>query len=349
MTPQPIAFRMPELRRLDEGGLSFFRRMADGVLARANVGDLCWVREPYFLPAQFDGHRPTAALDRGASPTFLSEVGYARTVDQLGELRAARLLCRPWHRRHLRILRVAQQRIQDVDADDIRTAGYRDRFDFAQGWDQGIQMRGHKAHWSANPVILRIEFELIDAPLPRTVSGKRTRPDKWEPAAAQLALRARTLSAFGSTVQETFSASQVDRIVRIRDAVAWVLRQTWPELTFDQLGALLEGKDHTTARTMVGRAHKRRGEDAAFKLITDDLTRGTCAGVTTLSRLRVPSARPSVDNPQVHLPTVPRSLALKPPAGRRWCDQCEQLADQTRAAACTSPFCKVKPKELERA
>lgn len=349
MTPQPIAFRMPELRRLDEGSLNFFRRMADGVLARARPGDLCWVREPYFLPPQFDGHRPTDALDRGASPTFLSETGYSRTVGHVGELRAARLLCRPWHRRHLRILRVDQQRIQDVGADDIRAAGYRDRLDFAQGWDQGIQMRGRRAHWTANPVILRVEFELVDAPLPQTVSGPRARPVKWEPREAHLALRARTLCAFGSTLEEAFSASQVDRIVRVRDAVAWVLKQTWPELTFDQLGALLEGKDHSTTRIMVGRAHKRRGEDAAFKLITDDMTPGNRAGESKPSRPRAPSARPTVDRPHVHLAAAPNSPTLRPPAGRRWCEQCEQLADHIRAAACTSPFCKVKPKELERA
>ena len=348
-TPQPIAFRMPELRRLDEGTLNVFRRLADGVLAQARPGDLCWVREPYFLHPQFDAHRPTSALSLGAQPTFLSEVRYVRASEELGKLRSARLLCRPWHRRHLRILRIDRQPVQDISATEVELAGYRDRFDFAKNWDDGIQMRGRSANWAANPKVLRFEFELVDGPLPESASPQRTRPIDWEPLPEHLALRTRTLSAFGSTPTEAFSPSQVERVVRIRDAVAWVLKQTWSDLTFDQLGTLLEGKDHTVARIMVGRAHKRRGNDPAFKLITDDMVRGSSVGEISQPRPRPASTRPTAERPHVFLPGVIKTPALQPPVGRRWCEQCEQLADHARATACTSPFCKVKPKELERA
>lgn len=349
MNPQPIAFAMPELQRLDDGRLRFFRRMADGILADCKVGDLLWIREPYFLPTEHDHQRPTLALASGATPTFQSDVGYVTRLRGHGVLRVGRFLCREWHRRHLRITRVDRQRIRDVTGTETALSGYRSRNHFADAWNCGVSMRGRSAKWDANPEVLRFEFDLIASPLPENATPQRTRPRDWQPQAEQLDLRERTLLAFGSTVTEAFSQSQVERVVRIRDAVAWVLRETWPGLTYDQLGVLLQGKDHTVARIMVGRAYKRRGTDAAFRLITDDLTLGHRPTEEKPLARRSPTSRPTADNPLVHLPGVTKSPALQPPAGRQWCEQCEQLADHTRAAACASPFCKVKPKELERA
>lgn len=169
----PISFRLPELRALDDGRLRAFRRLADGVLADVEIGTRLWIREPYFLPVRYDHLKPTSARDIGAQPLFLSDAGYEASVDGHGKLRTARELCRDWHRRHLVIIGCERQRIRDISAADIATAGYADSHHFRAHWDQDISMRGRGARWDDNPVVLRLAFEVADGQLPKAPAPER--------------------------------------------------------------------------------------------------------------------------------------------------------------------------------
>lgn len=162
-----IAFRMPEVRQLDIGRLRHFRRTATGVLRKVAEGDRLWIREPYFLEQGFNGHKPTSADILGARPTFLNEVAYASAPRHLGVPRYARELLRDWHRRHLLVRDVRREPLQSIEQGDLEELGYPSRDAFAAQWDRGTKgiTGAQKDSWAANPVVLRVTFELIDHPV----------------------------------------------------------------------------------------------------------------------------------------------------------------------------------------
>jgi chromosomal replication initiator protein len=60
--------------------------------------------------------------------------------------------------------------------------------------------------------------------------------------------------------------SRQRHIVQARQAVAWALRQTHPELSLAAIGDLLGGRDHTTILWAVDAAERRAKADARYAL-----------------------------------------------------------------------------------
>ena len=173
MTPQPISIRKPEIDALVAGSMTVMIRPI-GRRATLEPGHLLWVREPFHVPKALDGHSPTYAAARGATPTFVTDhspAWYAHhTARELGRRRNAREMLKIWHRQHLRILAVDRLELHDVAMVDLRSAGWRSRDQFEARWDENARFSGERVNktnfWDANPTVLRITFERIAAPLP---------------------------------------------------------------------------------------------------------------------------------------------------------------------------------------
>lgn len=183
----PIAFRQPELRALDEGRLRFFRRRAAGALAKIDVDDRLWIREPFFLAERWENFAPSAALKMGATPRFLDQVGYRHDISALGRQRAARELCRFWHRRHLVVTARREERLRDINDADLAAAGYQGQDHFRELWQRDVVgMIGRGTDWRDNPTMLRFEFALVDEPLlPAEPTAKKPRKRACVPDGAR--------------------------------------------------------------------------------------------------------------------------------------------------------------------
>ena len=68
--------------------------------------------------------------------------------------------------------------------------------------------------------------------------------------------------------------SRQRHIVQARQAVAWALRQTHPELSLASIGDLLGGRDHTTIIWAVEAAKRRAKEDPRYALRLSALVGG---------------------------------------------------------------------------
>ena len=265
MKAGPIAFRTPELQQLGKG-LDHFRRLADGALADIRPGRRLWIREPYFLPRDFDGICPTDVLRKTAArPVFLADVGFRHGSPALGKCRAARELCRAWHRRHLVVTLVEPQRLQDISAADVAAGGYRDFEHFAELWDRDISMRGRGARWHDNPAVLRVTFTLVDgvvddhAPQPRAPT-RTTAQDR-------AAYRARRAAEQAERVEQRVE----DNAAKARQALAELGGQPGPSkasvtrlLTPIALTAPVGGKTWCEQRQHRVTPHEGRSCEAPF-------------------------------------------------------------------------------------
>lgn len=70
-----------------------------------------------------------------------------------------------------------------------------------------------------------------------------------------------------------------------------------------------------------------------------------------LEAMKAPELKDTIGGPEIKAPPpVPKPRPrlkpqpTKPPAPRRWCDQCEQRVDAATVARCGSRFCSLKPK-----
>lgn len=382
---RPIAFTMPSLRQLGEGRLDHFRRLKAGALRQLRIGDLLWVREPYYLPADFDRYKPTEARDLGAVPFFLDQLGYrAPGPGRFGERRPARDLCRAWHRRHLVVTAVEEQALQRISDADIAAMGHTSRAGFAQEWDLGVALRGGRCLWTHNPTVLRVGFRLVDEPVPDAgltpaqktlgAAARRKTPEGWRPSLAELDTRDAVCVPFGVTKEQLLCSSTVARLVLARNAAAWLLLDRFPSLSAKQVAKVLERSDANWTYNAVKRAAKLRSRDQHFRAITDALSRGErpppypdrasptpAVDASIRPEQDTTSQRESRKPEEVYLrvpacapPPRPQNLVLapstlQPPPGKTWCEQCEQLVDRARASACESRFCKVKPHERRAA
>ena len=180
MTPRPISIRRPEIDALVAGTMSVMIRPI-GKLADLPIGALLWVREPFYLPRRFAHLRPTAAAETpGCAPVFAADhspAWFSVHGPGLGARRYARELPKAWHRQHLRIRSIERLPLHDVAEADMVEAGFKDRELFRIRWDEEVRFAigvPDKANYfRANPEVLRIAFDRIDAPLPAADQTKK--------------------------------------------------------------------------------------------------------------------------------------------------------------------------------
>lgn len=172
MSMQPVSIRQPEIGALVAGRMTALIRPI-GRLAPLRTGDLLWVREPFHLHRRFDHDKPTRAAALDAVPTFVADhkpAYFAANCDELGRRRVAREMPKQWHRQHLRISALDRVQLHDVADDDLRDAGWADFERFRLRWDADATFVGSRLAklqmWTANPLVLRIAFVRIAAPLP---------------------------------------------------------------------------------------------------------------------------------------------------------------------------------------
>ncbi|MGB3319639.1 MAG: hypothetical protein WBA75_11465 [Sphingopyxis granuli] len=174
MNPQPVSLREPEIGALVAGTMTVLVRPI-GRLAGMQPGDRLWVREPFHLPRAFAAEKPTRAAARGAVPIFVADhsaAWLASRVAGMGRRCYAREMPRLWHRQHLVVGSIERIRLHDVAESDLRGAGWKTRAAFRARWDHDARFGGaltDQTAWRANPLVLRIEFERIAAPLPTEV------------------------------------------------------------------------------------------------------------------------------------------------------------------------------------
>ena len=171
--------RQPEIGALVAGNMTVLIRPL-GRLSTLGPGALLWVREPFYLGGTYDDLSPTAAVARGALPTFVvdhSPGWLARRAELLGRRRHARELPRVCHRQHLAVISIDRVQLHDVAGADIRSAGWRDINDVRRRWDADAMFPGPRLAqtqiWKANPAVLRIAFARVDAPAPDPNARRR--------------------------------------------------------------------------------------------------------------------------------------------------------------------------------
>lgn len=169
---QPVSMRQPEIGALVAGEMSVLIRPL-GRLVVLDPGDLLWVREPFHLPKAFSAYRPSTAATLGAVPVFVADHEprwLQQRVDELGRARLAREMPKAWHRQHLRVTNAGLVKLREVGDADLRAAGWALRSDFRRRWDQDVAFGGKTPGaanmWDADPMVLRIGFELVATPLP---------------------------------------------------------------------------------------------------------------------------------------------------------------------------------------
>ena len=95
----------------------------------------------------------------------------------------------------------------------------------------------------------------------------------WEPSAAMRRMRASAAQAFRVDLVELLGRGRTREVMRARLAAYWLL-STGFDLTREQLGMAMGGRDHSTVIHGVGRAEALRARDAAFRAVTDRLLEG---------------------------------------------------------------------------
>lgn len=79
------------------------------------------------------------------------------------------------------------------------------------------------------------------------------------------ALVAQTAAVFAQTVEDLCGRSRARPLVAARQAAMWALRQRYPSLSLEQIGAALGGRHSTTVRHGLRAAEARARHDAAYQ------------------------------------------------------------------------------------
>ena len=162
MIPQPITIIEPQIRALVDGRLSRLYRPLGRRLERTQPGEVLWVREPFFLPRNFDSLSPSQAALRGGIPNFVADFSQEALQEISPRRRNARELLRAWHRQHLRVLRIRKAHLQNITDAEIEAQGFATgRSGFAQTWNNNLSLAHAGNEWAENPVVLVIDIERI--------------------------------------------------------------------------------------------------------------------------------------------------------------------------------------------
>lgn len=165
MRTLPVSLALPTLARIRSLRQSVIWRPGP-LLATLVDGDRLWVREPFYLPAAFDDHAPTAALQLFASVAYAID----GAPPGFGRRRFAREMPRAAPRMHLLVQSALPMRLHEVTDDECYDNGLIYRARFARMWDienpTGQTMSGGRIGWAANPPVTRIRFTPVFAPLP---------------------------------------------------------------------------------------------------------------------------------------------------------------------------------------
>lgn len=162
MIPQPITIIEPQIRALVDGRLSRLYRPVGRRLGRTRTGEVLWVREPFFLPKNFDNLSPSQAALRGAIPNFVADFSQEALQEISPRRRNARELLRAWHRQHLRVLRVRKAHLQNITDAEIEAQGFvTGRAGFAKTWNNNLSLAHAGNEWTENPVVLVIDIERV--------------------------------------------------------------------------------------------------------------------------------------------------------------------------------------------
>jgi hypothetical protein len=170
MTVRAISIIEPVIGPICRGDLCVLWRAGAQVEGLA-VGDLLWVREPFYLPREFNRFSPTVARDRGAKVRFAVDLLTAPGPEgYLGTRRMARTLPRAWHRQHLRVTGLEHRELQSITEPEAKAQGYTCRAAFARGWDANLMFNPAKRRWQDNPAVIAFSFDRIEGQVPTHTS-----------------------------------------------------------------------------------------------------------------------------------------------------------------------------------
>jgi len=166
MSTYPITIIEPQIALVTSGALDCLWRVG-ATMESLDVGDLLWVREPYYLRKSFSNISPTVAHQRGAEPYFATDFrpDMPSAQDWLSGRRVARTLLRVWHRQHLLVHATEERRLHTITDAEARAQGYQHLNHFMRSWDTNTMFAGRDARWAQNPLATIIHFQRIGEPI----------------------------------------------------------------------------------------------------------------------------------------------------------------------------------------
>lgn len=94
-------------------------------------------------------------------------------------------------------------------------------------------------------------------------------PRGWEPEKRHRKVRDCVAEMFGVEPRLMPSAARPAYISSARMVGYWIVRQVFPELSFDCVGQLYGGRDHSTVISGLRKIEQRRDNDPDFRELTD--------------------------------------------------------------------------------
>lgn len=104
--------------------------------------------------------------------------------------------------------------------------------------------------------------------------NRRARLEAWRPAQVHRECVSEVAEAFGFPTAAMVSRSRRSAVIEARHAGYWVVKQRFPRLTWEQVGKLFGGRDHSTVIEGNRRAEERRVACTIFRERTDILAEG---------------------------------------------------------------------------
>lgn len=168
MTDRPILFTATNVALIRQGLKTETRRLATSPLARCQIGDRLYVREPWRTEALNDQVAPRD-LPQDAKIWFESDhLGQAGRPQGAGRLRPGMFLPREHTRTTLILTNVRQQCLQDITDKEAKAEGMRPFMPARPGRAHILAYRDlwNRLHardrWHNNPLVIALTFKVID-------------------------------------------------------------------------------------------------------------------------------------------------------------------------------------------
>lgn len=100
------------------------------------------------------------------------------------------------------------------------------------------------------------------------------RTGSWTPSARQRQVRDAVARIFEVEPHALIGRSRRRPVVQYRHTAIWVIRKCFPALTFEMIGQLFGGRDHSTVMAGIRNVDERRRRDRAFAALTDAMRDG---------------------------------------------------------------------------
>jgi chromosomal replication initiation ATPase DnaA len=134
--------------------------------------------------------------------------------------------------------------------------------------EQMRALRREVQGWPHSPTIAE-RLGRIERLLGMDVTDAELEADRCPHLRVRVILRA-VCFHMGVAEADVTGRSRVRMLVRPRAAVCWLAR-TLTGYSLPQIGAVLGGRDHSTILNLLARAERLRGDDTAFRRVTDRL------------------------------------------------------------------------------